>query len=389
MAFPVWRRKKQVTVYYYDVERRRQVPLPRKQTKHLDGKSAEAVQAWIEDWERDHGKLRDRVERTNLKDYDKLALLWRQYQAHRGKVRSRRAQTALDETEIFETLICPFFVGKHAKKDPADWHHLISDFHDWLFESGHADATVQKTLWTFERFGKYLVFKQHMTFPFVIQVPARGNNKVTPLKARKTPEQILSFVKDATYKGKIDFNLAILIGYFAALSPSELFALEKSDFVTGAITEQTCKTLPGFRKHGLGSRLAVNITKTLLGKGQVGTVPFTKNDYRRSVVNVWSLAAAKLIAEKVRALPDGRLFPYSRGWLERAWRERVKTKLGVTPHDLRRTSCLYLGRTLRIEPTLLQEHMRHAELDTTMLYMREPSVPELTVLGAQDFDDVA
>jgi len=64
-----------------------------------------------------------------------------------------------------------FFI-KHQKKDPADWHDIIPAFHDYLFERKLASSTVQKILWAIEKFGKYLVFKRHMSFPFVVQVPS-------------------------------------------------------------------------------------------------------------------------------------------------------------------------------------------------------------------------
>lgn len=390
MASVTWRRNKEVTIYYWDNNSKKLVPLPRAQTKHLDGMPKDYVYKWVEDWEKEHGRTRARAERINLSEQDVLSVLWAQYQIHQMKRKKRRSSTAQDETEILEKYICPYFVGKYQKKDPSDWHPLIPGFHDYLFEK-YKDRTIQKILWTLERFGKYLIFKQHMTFPFVVEVPARGNDKITPLKARKTPEQIIKFVTDTDFGSiDIDFKLAILLGYFGALSPSELFALEKSDLITGAFAESQCKTLEGFKKHKLGSKLGVSINKTLPHRGkQVTSVSLTKNDYRTGIVNIWHSGAAKLIASMVRNKPDGRLFPYSYGWLERAWRENVKKRLGTTPHDLRRASCLYLGREVRIELTLLQEHMRHAEIETTMLYAREPSIPEKRIKFIQNFDDVA
>lgn len=388
MASVLWRRNKQVTVYYWDNKAQKLVPLPRDQTRHLDGKPKDFVHKWVADWEKAHGKLVSRVNRSTLKDDDILALLWKQYQGHQAKRKNRRERTAEKETDILHGHLVPFFIERHQKKDPADWHALIPAFHDYLYEQKFADATVQKTLWTLERFGKYLVFKQHITFPFVVLPPARKAVKVTPLKTRKTPEEVLKYVRTHTHKHDIDFNLAILLGYFAALGPGEVFALEREDLVTGAEAEGESKTLEGLRAHNLGSKLAVVISKTLPQEGP--PVPFTKNDFRLGVASIWHPEAAKLIASIVREKPEGRLFPFSMGWLARAWREQVRDKLGCTPHDLRRASCLYLGRTLRIEPTLLQEHMRHASLETTQLYMREPAVPEKkSKKRVQDFDDVA
>lgn len=396
MASVQWRRNKQVTVYYYDNQLGKLTQVPREITKHLDGKPKDFVYKWVEDWEKKHGRLRARSERSTLSEDDLLFTLWTEYQADQKVISKRRDRTAEVETEIFFIHILPFFVGTHRKKDPADWHGLVPDFHGFLFKKKLADATKQKTLWTLERFGSFLVYKQHMTFPFVVRVPKRDQNKTTPLKIRKTPDEVIAFAKTTTYayadgtESDIDFNLAVLLGYFAGLSPSELFALSKEDLLTGADAAESCKTLEGFRKIGLGSKLGVVVNKTLLGHELSRVSILTKNDYRTGVVNVWHAEAAKLIAAMAKDKPTGRLFPYSRGWLERAWRELVKPGLGCTPHDLRRASCLFLGRTVRMPLTLLQEHMRHASIETTMLYCREPDVPEETrVRVAQDFDDVA
>lgn len=385
MAYIHWRRGKQVTVYYYDKNTGKQIPLPRKQTKHLDGMPKDEVVKWVEDWERKHGKTVNRSERMHLREDDLLATLWRLYQTYRMKMKNRSEATAKTETENFEKHVVAFFVKKHQKKDPADWHPLVPAFHDHLFEIGLADTTIQKILWSLERFGKYLVFRRHMTFPFVIYPPARENMKITPLKVERSPEDILTFVKNAQYTYKdIDFNLAVLLGYFAALRPSELFALEKADLLTGENSLLDCKTAAGFKKHGLGSRLSVAIYKALTPDGNV------KTQGSRDIVHIWNADAAKAIAKLVKDKPDGRLFPFSIDWLERAWKDHVKSKLGVTPHDLRRASCLWLGREKRIEVTLLQDHMRHAEIETTLLYTRRPNpIQEKVKKSIQNFDDVA
>ncbi|MGE4233189.1 MAG: tyrosine-type recombinase/integrase [Bacteriovoracia bacterium] len=390
MAFPVWRRNKQVTVYYYDKNTQKQVQLSRKETKHLDQKPKDEVIAWVQTWERNNGKVQDRSNRIHLKDNDTLAALWKQYQSHRIKHRRRRIKTAKTESEIFDRHIIPFFVGNHQKKDPATWHDLVPEFHAHLFEQQYADRTIQKILWTLERFGKHLVFQRYMIFPFVVQVPARENHKVTPLKVSKSPEEIVDYVENSTFRyNRIDFKLMVLLGYFAALRPSELFALNKSDLLTSKIAEKYTKTLDGFRKHKIGSRLSISITKTLSSEEGAKPNELTKNEVSRAVVNIWHLPAARLIADLAKGKPEGRLFPFSYPWLERAWRTFVKPTLHSTPHDLRRASCLFLGRRMRIDLTLLQDHMRHAEIETTMLYTREPSVPKDLENTVQDFDDVA
>lgn len=387
-----------VYVYYYDTREGRLRQVPRSVTRDWDGLPEEEILARKRKWEEDHGLARDRIERHSLSPDDKLKKLWDSYQTSRMRFKKRRAGTAEAENQIFETYICPFFVKLHTKKDPTQWHSLVPDFHNWLFERPISDAYRRSILWALERFGKYLVFARAMTFPFTIQTPTAENHKVTPLKVRLAPEEILRAVRAHAFKrphrkhasktrvSQINYKLAVLVGYFASLRPEELYALEKSDFSTGEKAETVSKTYVGLKAAGLGSRLAVKINKSLKG----GTVePHVKSDHSYGYVTIWYPDAARVIAEMVRGLPDGRLFPFTRGYLDKAWREIVFPVLGATAHDLRRASGLYLGRTIRIPPTLLQEHMRHAELDTTLLYTREPAIEEETKeIVPQDFDDV-
>jgi len=390
VATIIWRRNKQVTVYYWDNNIGKQVALPRKETEHLDGLPRDIVLKWKHDWEKSHGKIKARSNRIHLKEKDVLSTLWRQYQLHREKIKNRRTSTAEKETGEFETYIVPFFVKEHQKKDPADWHALIPAFHNWLFQKSLSDSTVKKILGTLERFGKYLMFQRHMIFPFVIQAPSSKNNKVTPLKVERTPEDIFKYVKNLTKEdySKVDLRLAVLIGYFAALGPGELFALEKKDFLTGDIAQRETKTLTGFRERGLGSRLSVVIWKTLSAKGSNKLEASTKNETRKSVVNIWHGEAAKLIGKILSERTPGRLFPLSYSHMGKIWRQRIQPYLKTTPHDLRRASALYLGREFKLNPMLLQEHMRHSEIETTMLYTRRPATPTLPSEDKQNFDDI-
>lgn len=390
MAFIHPRRGSQkIYVYYHDRNTGKLKQLPRKLTRHLDGQPREVADQWVREWEEQHGRIVERSNRIHLKEGDKLSGLWKAYQAQKASEtdRERRPRTVRTESQNFHNYVVPFFVGEHEKKEPASWHALIPDFHAHLANLKLSARTRQKILWTLHRFGAYLVFTQHMTYPFVVRPPRSKNTKITPLKVRLTPKDVYDFVKTPHMSGNVNFNLAVLLGYFASLSPSELFALERRDFLTGSIAKTKSKTYTGFKKRDLGSALAVVVSKTLESGG---VVELTKNDYRTAVVTVWEVKAAKLIAEIVKEMPNGRLFPLALSTLEHLWGKIVKSKLRVTPHDLRRASGLYLGRSVRLDVTLLQEHMRHAEIETTMLYMREPAVPEKTKARVeQDFDDVA
>lgn len=95
---------------------------------------------------------------------------------------------------------------------------------------------------------------------------------------------------------------------------------------------------------------------------------------------------ARRIRDIILGMPPGRLFQASRSTCDRVWRGRG---LGVSMHDLRRASCLYLGRVVRIPRDLLKEHARHEEEEeTTSLYTRKPKTPgrKKPVGGTEDSD---
>lgn len=399
MAFIRYRKgRKGVYVYYYDTKQGCLVQIPRETTKAWDGLPEEEILALKRKWEEDHGLARNQITRHSLGADDKLKQLWDSYQKNRMRFKKRRGSTADAENNVFELYICRFFVQVHAKKDPTQWHALVPDFHNWLFEQPISDAHRRTILWALERFGAHLVFSRVMTYPYTIQTPTRDNNKETPLKVRIAPDEILKDVRAHSFKrsfkkhasltrvSRINFKLAVLLGYFASLRPEELYALEKSDFSTGDKAVELSKTYAGLKAGGLGSKLVVKIDKSLKGTGVEAHV---KSHHSYGYVNIWYPPAAKVIAEMLRDLPDGRLFPFSRGYLDKAWREIVYPIVASTAHDLRRASGLHLGRTLRIPLTLFQEHMRHAEVETSMLYMREPVIEEAqNAVVAQNFDEV-
>jgi integrase len=391
-------------VYYTDPSTKTVKQLPRALTKHLDNEPDSVAEAWIDSWAKNNGINRDRIERKNLKDGDKLLGLWKQYQEQKAsdfdRGQGRREKTIEVETARFLNHIVPFFVEQKQKKDPAHWAPFIPEFHTYLANKNLNAGTRRTILWILKRFGESMVFNGYLPAAFAIRPPRSKNEKVTPLKVRKNPEEIIEFAKSfqknsgklklvqaGKVQAEINYGLAVLLGYFGGFGPGELYALEKGDLLTGEFARSSSKTLEGFRAHGLGSSLAVVINKTLPVVGDV--VPLVKNDYRFGVSNIWNVEAAKLVAKIVSALPEGRLFPYSYGYLTTRWRADVFPQLKATPHDLRRASGLYLGRVKRLEITLLQEHMRHAEVSTTMLYCREPSTPEKKQSAKQDFDDVA
>jgi integrase len=397
MASIVWRRAgQQVYVYYYDRAARKTKQVPREYTEKWDKWPREEVEAAVAKWLRENGLDAHRVDRRKLQASDSLSKLWAGYQKHtRVKKRggNRRAVTEKQENDLFERHILPFFVMQHERKNPTEWHGLVPEYHDWLGERLGVRG-VRKVLGILGRFGKWLVFRRLMWVPFAIQLPADVRAKITPLKRPVDPSEVMGFTstpviyEGRTYKKStrkqvlLRVDLMALLGYFASLRPEEVYALDREDILMGAQAVEHAELYPEFQKRGLGSKMAVVINKTLTGPK---VKPEVKSEAAEGVVLVWDVEAARRIRDIILGMPPGRLFRASRSTCDRSWREKG---LGVTMHDLRRASCLYLGRVVRIPKDLLQEHARHEEEETTSLYTRKPKTPgrQMPVGGTEDSD---
>jgi integrase len=104
-------------------------------------------------------------------------------------------------------------------------------------------------------------------------------------------------------------------------------------------------------------------------------------------VTVWYPDAAVEISRIVRSMSDGPLFFQGRKRLFAVWQRHGLPSLGVTLHDLRRASGFYLGRVIEVPVTLIQDHLRHENINTALLYLRRPR-EEMVDVTDQDFDDV-
>ena len=226
-----------VFVYYYDTRTGKQRWVSRKLTKHLDGASIEVIEAWVLNWKQDHGIERDKIAKVSLKDSDLLAQLFAGYQSHRQALREIADITIKRERDRFERFAFNYFITKHNQKRPHLWHQYVPAYYEYLRGLELDVNTIKTLLWDIERFGKYLVFVRYMDHPYAVMIPRRSNRKITPLKRHITPEAILGarFPRTRNRRdkaGRFNHRLAVLLGYFATLAPSELFALERKDFLT-------------------------------------------------------------------------------------------------------------------------------------------------------------
>jgi integrase len=189
-----------------------------------------------------------------------------------------------------------------------------------------------------------------------------------------------------------------LLGFFAGLRPNETFALSKEDFLTGESAVQKSPTYARFQTISLGTKLTIRLSRMVANDGSVKAKTKGQNLRERSrkkadsvpkfeYVTVWSVEAAKAISEILREMDNGRLFSQGRKRLFDVWQRDGFVGLKVTLHDLRRASGFYMGRVIDAPVTLIQDHLRHENINTSALYMRRPASEEGEV-AEQNFDDV-
>lgn len=396
MAY-IQRRGKHVDVYYYDAKTRKNVKIPREQTKHLAGLDEASINIWISEWESRNGRINDKISRrVNFSD-SKLTALFDLYLEDRVNGDGLHPDRAKEEKRWLENYLLPFFIRKHGCKDLKKWGEIGWGLRAWLIQqkpkgrirlnSTLSVKTAKAIIQSANRFGRWLKGAGHIDVVWAFPSPKLGrkrSERVTPLPRSITPLEVLDAAKKLIIQNP-EWAIAVLVGYFAALRPSETFALTKKDFLTGDFAAENSLTYSRLKLKDIGTKLAVEVTKAL-EKNKILGPP--KNYHSNGVVTVWNVDAAKMLAAILRELPDGRIFRFGKVHLFRKYHEIVFPLLSVTLHDLRRAAGLYLGRGhYGLDPYLLQDFLRHGDLESTQLYTRRPRV-DITTTGHQDLDDV-
>lgn len=388
-----------VIIQVYDADRKGTKKVPRKECAHLDGASDDIVMQWRAMYLRQRLREAPVAERAGeqraLAPTEEAAFLFKQFMDEHQRLRKTSGPTRKIEEARWRGYIEPYFVGDRRARDVRLWCMFVADFPTWLGNSKLQTNQQKKVINLARRFGEFLTRHRKIPERWWFMLPVDNCSAVTPLSAELTPDDALKFAASAPCRAQ----LLLLLGYFASLRPEESFALQKRDFLTGDKARSLARTHARFASAGLGSGLSIAITKAHKKDRQISE-PKTRSS--RAVVNIWNGDAARMIAERLRELPDGWLFPsknegrpLGREALFSYWfKYGLKTKADgqegealMTMHDLRRASCLYLGRTLDLPVTLLQEHMRHSDIKTTMLYMRRPEV-KFAAPEEQNWDDV-
>lgn len=373
-----WQRKNgRVYIRYYDPETKKRVRLPRNYVSHLDGLADTDIDKWVDQWSQQN------ISKSKIDlfvDYssDEVVTLIKAFLAERESVRKIDKSTMQQTERFFRTHILDYFVREKGQKDVRSWQFILSGFTHYLIDKNLSINYIKKVLQSLRQFSEYLVRNHILAGTWLPLIPSTNKQSNTPLPKEHSPQEIIVSLRTLDP----DLRLLGLLGYFASLRPAETMALKLTDFYTGEQAIELASTQSVLHEHGVGSKLTVHIDK----QRAVHNKDQTKSPKTRSsvaYVAVWYREGAKEIAGLLTE-SEIRLFPHSRDYYFRKWKNKG---LPISLHDLRRSSGLYLGRTLNLPVQLVQEHMRHTDIKTTMLYMRRPEKKKVEHKN-QDFNDV-
>jgi integrase len=378
-------RKGEWKAYYWDRTEKKQVWVPREVTAEWDGLPEAEAQARLEEWLAAKGIERQRARRHTVLGGDEIVAQIEAYIREYATLREVSEGMLEDARRDLERAM-EYFVGVHGAKNVRQWGRHAAGFTMWLVTTyTHMEtSTHKKVCQNLRRFGEWLEAHQVLTTRWRILLPATKKKPPAPLPRMVGPDEMLAHARHLRAGGEPRWALALLLTYFGPLRPEETWALEKSDFLAGASARKDAKTHDGLRKHGLGSGLSVSVTKA---RTRRRSVDLPKTHYAYGVVNIWWGDAAAMIAEIVRGLPAGQLFPESRRECDAGYEKHVRPLVKLTQKDLQRAAAAHLGRVVGLDPYLEQDVMRHGSILTTLKYTRRPTEQKETD-DTQDWDDV-
>ena len=343
-----------VVVYVY--KDGKQIPLPRRLTKHLDGRP----ESDIDDWMRYYAAVNSislRSSKLDLGDLEKPLKRFLDWLRDRGRYKTT---VALYEYHIRFALPTfrdePHFNG---------WYLLGGKLTDDMRRAGLSPNQRKNVNQAFQVFYRWLqaqgiVEHRHALLLDKIDLGRRN----TPLKYALKPDEVLAWVPQLE---STELKFMALAGYFFSLRPSEVFGLRKQDFIAGnkARIFEDSKVC---RRAGLFDGLAVSVRSCRRPDGEFYAPTKRKPG---GIVACFSKEAAKRIVELVNKAEDELIITrYTPHYWAKKWAKQGIAE--ITPKDLRRASLYWLGHYTEIPFVGLKNHARHTNADTTSLYVRRP-----------------
>lgn len=375
--------KKVPRVCIYHFKDGKQIPLPRRITKHLDGKPDDMIVEWM-DWYAAVNSIEMRSVRRDLgADTEKLIKRFENFLVSR-KLNDNTIRIYIDSIR----LALPLFL----EHDKDHWYQVSGKLEEHLRDAGLNPKRHNRVNQSFRTFYKWLQQVHEIKHRHGLLLVNRvSDEEKTPLKFTLTPEQVLDWAKKCPDPG---LQFIALTGFFFSLRTSEIFGARRQDFVAGKGAElfedykvlsktkrvrgrMTYRALSrpirplAMRKPNrvsIAARLVINIQNCRRPNGEEYKPTRLK---RGGVVVCAHVEAAKEIIKLVNAVEgEWVISKYLPERWSKAW--RAEGIPGVTIKDLRRASLYWLGHYTDVPFVGLKNHARHTDPETTALYTRRP-----------------
>jgi integrase len=346
-----WQRKnnKYVCVYVYEDGRPKQ--LPRKLTRHLDTQPDDAIDHWV------HSYRLEKPQSTLPEFPQHWTDCKRKYLEFLTE--SKAPETVYHHGYCLVTHVFPYFLN-HTR-DMNEFPLFSIRLRQFMVAKSCSKSMIRGANSALRGLWKYCLEEGYITCldELRLRPPGIPRNQTTPLGRVLTPEEVLQFINGADRK----ITLIAILGYFCSLRPQEIFGLNRGDFRAKDEIE-ACRAM---RAVGLYGKLAVRVERQKRGDGSTVAPKASSKGW----VACFDKNAAEALVTLLRGMSlNEQLFQYSNDWLTTLWkREGIQ---GITIKDLRRASLYWLGHYSKIDYATLKNHARHADPNTTWLYLRRP-----------------
>lgn len=334
----------------------KQTPLPRKLTRHLDGRMD-----WeIDDWMRWYAAVHSLPIRRQKADLGHLEAILHNYLKHIASKNLNKITVRLHHDNL--RIALPMF----AAYDNFDqWFQVSGKLYQYLLDLKINPKRHNNINRSFKAFYLWLQHRDVVKHRHGLLLENRTlDEQNTPLRFTLTPDEVLAWVASQSVP---ELRFMALAGYFFSLRPTEVFGCRKQDLIAGtrATIFEDSKVL---QKYKLYHKLVVNVRNCRRANGE-----FFKPSKRKKggIVGCFDKRAAILIIEIVNMCPKehivDRFLPDY--WVKRWAKDGIQ---GITPKDLRRASLYWLGHYTDMPFVGLKNHARHSDPKTTGLYVRRP-----------------
>lgn len=343
-----------VCVYYF--KDNRQVVLPRKLTKHLDGKAD-----WeVEDWMRWYAAVHQIVSRRTYQELGSCEKLLDRFLKHLELQKLNKGTIRIYETGLRMAL--PHFT---TEENFDAWYLLTGQLYDHLGKLAISAEQHNRANQSFGAFYRWLQLQGIVTHRHGLMLMNRPSERSkTPLKKVLEPSEVLAWVKAQTIP---ELQFMALAGFFFSLRTGETFGARKSDFLAGA-RARSFEAAKVLTEVGMPCSLVINVQNCRRPDGSFHTPTELK---RGGIVGCFDKRAAEMLVKLVNTRDDNLIIHDRKPdyWMK-LW--GVRGISGVSLKDLRRASLYWLGHYSKISLVGLQNHARHTDPKTTALYYRRP-----------------